>query len=393
LQYYTDLDGNVQAVFAPAVPPLGWERFGVIPASAAGGPRAFSYQDNQLKTPFYHITFDEAGRITSLIDLRQEKEMVAQGGAFNALISAEDVPVFWDAWDIDADWTRHICQETRLESTELVTDGPVSIRIRRAYRIGTASRLVQDMVCYAGDPRIDFETKVDWKERRRLLKVEFATAIDATQVRCEVQYGHLFRNTHKNLPQDRAKFEMCAHKWISLEEAGGGIALLNDCKYGHDVSGGLMRLSLLRSPMAPDPEADQGEHRFTYAILPFNGSFEHAGVVRSAYELNTCPEVEWSHSQNPCKSLQQSLCSLEGESVIIESVKVPEADQEGKTLVLRLYESLGGRTRTTLRFNRDLNQAYETNMLEENAQPIPFTGNAVSLTFKPFEIKTLLVHL
>lgn len=102
----------------------------------------------------------------------------------------------------------------------------------------------------------------------------FDTVIDANQVRCEVQY--VWRNTHKNLMQDRAKFEICAHKWISLEETGSGIALLNDCKYGHDVEGGRMRLSLLRSPIAPDPEADRGTH----SLLPFAGSFSEAGVVR-----------------------------------------------------------------------------------------------------------------
>jgi alpha-mannosidase len=248
------------------------------------------------------------------------------------------------------------------------------------------------MVCYAENPRIDFETRVDWKERRRLLKAEFDTVIDAAQVRCEVQYGHLFRNTHKNLPQDRAKFEMCAHKWIALEEAEGGVALLNDCKYGHDVSGGIMRLSLLRSPLAPDMEADQGEHRFTYGILPFGGSFETAGVVRSAYELNIPATAECGPSAGTGKGLRRSFCSVSGESVIVESVKAPEeVDEGGKTLVLRLYESLGGQTRTTLRFNRDLSAVYEADMLETKGQTLPFTGNELALEFKPLEIKTLVV--
>jgi alpha-mannosidase len=257
------------------------------------------------------------------------------------------------------------------------------------------------MVCHAGNPRIDFETKVDWKERRRLLKAEFGTVIDAAQVRCEVQYGHLFRNTHRNLPQDRAKFEICAHKWISLEEAGGGIALLNDCKYGHDVSGGLMRISLLRSPMAPDMEADQGEHRFTYALLPFAGSFEEAGVIRSAYELNAKAGTEYAPVSGPVKAAARSLCSLDGGAVIIESVKSPAsgspengspANEDRKTLVLRLYESLGGQARTTLHFDRAVSAAYQTDMLEENGAELPFSGNDVPLGFRPFEIKTLLVR-
>jgi alpha-mannosidase len=120
LQRYTDLDGVEQAVFAPTLPSLGWECFRIEAAAvAAAGAPPFTYRENTLETPFYLISFDEAGRITSLIDRKRNRELVEQGGFFNALLTAEDVPVFWDAWDIDADWTRHITQETRLESTEI----------------------------------------------------------------------------------------------------------------------------------------------------------------------------------------------------------------------------------------------------------------------------------
>ena len=389
VQRYVNLDGEDEAVFVPSLPPMGWECFRL---SAGGGDTQspFTWRENLLETPLYRIGFDGTGRITSLVDLKRNRELVAPGGFFNSLITAEDVPVFWDAWDIDADWTRHITPETNLLSTEIAADGPVCFRLRRTYRIGLASTLKQDMVLYAENPRIDFETKVEWKERRRLLKAEFDTAIDAAQVRCEVQYGHLFRNTHRNLPQDRAKFEICAHKWISLEEAGGGVALLNDCKYGHDVSGGLMRISLLRSPMAPDMEADQGEHRFTYALLPFAGAFEGAGVIRSAYELNAKAAAEYAAPSGSGQPAARSFCSLDGEGVIIESVKSPEKEN-GNTLVLRLYESLGGRTRATLRFDRAVAAVYLTDMLEEYGVELPFSERDVSLDFRPFEIKTLLV--
>jgi alpha-mannosidase len=392
VQRYEDLAGVGYGIVRLAVPALGWERFRALPRTGSPGASPFSFEGRRLETPLYRIVFDEAGRITSLRTKAQEdRELVAAGGVFNGLITAEDVPVFWDAWDLDADWTRYIEAETRLEATEVMSDGPECFRLRRGYRIGAASRLVQDLVCYAADPRIDFETRVDWRERRRLLKVEFATAIDAVQVRCEVQYGHLFRNTHKNLPQDRAKFEMCAHKWIALEEAEGGIALLNDSKYGHDVSGGVMRLSLLRSPMAPDGEADQGEHRFTYGLLPFEGAFEASPVIRSAYELNIPPQVEWAPREDAGKACRESLCSVEGRSVIIETVKAPEDGAAG-TVVLRLYESLGGRTETVVRFSRGVAAVYETDLLEEDPRPLMVTGDTVTLDFRAFEIKTLVVR-
>jgi alpha-mannosidase len=263
----------------------------------------------------------------------------------------------------------------------------VCFRLRNAYKIGVVSTLTQDVVFYGNTPRVDFDNRVDWQETRRLLKVGFDTAIDATEVRCEVQYGHIMRNTHRNLPQDRAKFEICAHKWICLEEAGHGVALLNDSKYGHDVDGGHIRLTLLRAPTAPDETADKGDQRFIYALLPFVGAFAESGVVRAAYELNAPVGVVAGGASSA------SLCSIDNAAVIVESVKAPESGDSGKRLVLRLYESLGGQARSTLNFGgRPLSAAWTTDMLEGNAQSLPFAGSTLALDFRPFEIKTVLVE-
>jgi alpha-mannosidase len=389
VQHFTDLDGNSRAVSFLKMPSLGWARYAVISGND-NGKSPFTWNNNVLETPFYTIGFDEAGRINSMVDRRQDRELVAPGGAFNAIISAEDIPVYWDAWDIDADWEKRVRQETRLVSTEVAADGPVCFRLRRRYEIGAASSLIQDMVCYSGGPRIDFETKVSWQERRRLLKAQFDTVIDAVQVRCEVQYGHIWRNTHRNLMQDRAKFEICAHKWISLEEEGSGIALLNDCKYGHDVQGGRMRLSLLRSPAAPDPDADRGEHCFTYALLPFTGNFGNSGVIRSAYELNSPAMALCGEGTDNTNASIQSFCSVEGNAVIIESVKWPE-NETGDTLIVRMYESLGGACRTVLHFSRKLKAAAETDMLEDESRELKVHDRNLDLEFRPFEIKTIRV--
>jgi alpha-mannosidase len=389
VQFYIDFDNHKKLIFSPRIPSLGWAQYSIMRGSDSLSQ--FTWQDDVLETPFYKIKFDKTGRITSLFDKRSKREMVAPDGTFNAFISAEDVPVFWDAWDIDADWVNHIEQETQLVSAGLVAIGVELFCLRQTYDIGKTSCRIQDMMCYSNDPRIDFVTKVDWHEQHRLLKVEFDTAIDASQVRCEVQYGHIWRNTHRNLMQDRAKFEICAHKWISLEEAGAGISLLNNCKYGHDVEGGRMRLSLLRSPVAPDPEADQGEHRFTYSLLPFTGDFGHSGVINSAYELNS-PVGMFASQKNASLPLAKSLCMVDGSAVIIESVKAPE-DGSSDGLILRLYESLGGRCQTTLHFFKKLRAAAETDMLEENPRLLPLQGSDICLEFKPFEIKTLRLTL
>ena len=386
IQCFADFDGKEQAVFAAKAPPLGWACYAIIEDnSAVDSP--FVWNNNILETPFYIITFNVSGRIISLFDKRRECETVAAGGAFNAFITAEDVPVFWDAWDIDADWTKYITQETRLVSIEAAADGPVFFRLRLSYKLGENSHLVQDMVCYVNDPRIDFETKVCWHEKWRLLKVEFDTDINATQIRCEVQYGHLWRNTHRNCMQDRAKFEICAHKWVSLEEEGGGIALLNDCKYGHDAEGGRLRLTLLRSPVAPDPEADRGIHYFTYSVLPFNVPFGNSRVIRSAYELNSPAAAVFGCGED---LKTQSLCGVDGNSVIIECIKAPEIGSANE-IILRMYESLGGKCRTTLRFSHEIRYASETDMLEDNPKPLKTRGCNIDLEFRAFEIKTIRV--
>jgi alpha-mannosidase len=392
VQRYKDIDGKEAALLCPHQRPLGWA--GYVPAEQGNVETPFVYRDNSLSTSFYQVRFDQAGRITSLVDRLIGKELVAPGGCFNGFVSAEDVPVLWEAWDIESDWTRHAAGETRLLETETFS-GPVFFRIRRKYCIGFRSVLIQDSVFYARERRIDFETRVDWRERHLLLKAAFDIGFSAEHIRCEVQYGHLLRNTHRNLPQDRAKFEICAHKWVSLEENGRGIALLNDSKYGHDVSaeekGTTLRLTLLRSPLAPDEEADQGEHRFTYSLLPYQGSFGGSSVTAAAYELNSPGTPDYCPAPAGCS---YSLMTVENPAVIAECIKAPEpGDGTGnRRLVLRLYESLGGQASTELIFSRKINGAWETDMLERNPKKLRGSRYSLKLDFRAFEIKTLLLE-
>jgi alpha-mannosidase len=289
--------------------------------------------------------------------------------------------------DIDADWKAGIVEEDRLASSELVSEGPLFLQIRNRYRIGENSELEQDMVFYAAERRIDFRTRVEWRESHKLLKVAFPTSIATDQVRCEVQYGHLFRATHENLPADRARFEFCAHKWVCLEEPGRGIALLNDCKYGHDASGSLLRLTLLRSPKAPDAEADMGRQEFSYSLLPFSGSFVDSRVIRAGFELN-----------RPASSMKAdasvaafSFLEVDDPRVIVEAVKL--AEDSGKT-VLRLYEASGAPCRARLTTAFGIRGAWESDMLERQPRELRRRDDRrLELEFRPFEIKTLLLDL
>lgn len=347
----------------------------------------FAVHDRALETPYYRVKFDAAGKITSLIDRSVDRELVRAGRRLNELYTAEDLPVNWDAWDIDLHYRDKLVPQDRMVSREVVTEGPLFITLRSKYEVGRRSALVQEMTFYAASPRVDFETWVDWQETHTLLKAGFPLDLNAPRFRCEIQYGHVTRNTHSNTPFDQAQFEVCAHKWVDLSEGDYGVALLNDGKYGHDTLDNMLSITLLKSPSAPDPQADRGEHTFTYALLPHLGAFTAEEVVREAYNLNvplTC--VKAGHGAAEAKALR--FCSVSNPNVVVEAVKKAE---DGNAVIVRFYEAGNTRGQTTLTFDRRVKQASECNLLEEGDAPVKTRRNSVTVPVAPFEIKTLKI--
>lgn len=240
------------------------------------------------------------------------------------------------------------------------------------------------MVFYADSPRIDFETKLDWADRHRFLKAAFDTDIQTDFARQEIQFGHVLRPTTANTTFEQAKFETLNHKFTDVSEHRYGVALLNDCKYGIAVRGGSMRLSLMKSGTHPDERGDKGVHLFTYSLLPHDGAFGSESVVRPAYELNS--PVLTTGGKLQLKPLVVS----SADNVIVETVKPCEDAQ--KAYILRLYECEKNRTHTELRFSHPVKKVYLADMLENRISELPLSGNAVSLTLRPFAIQTLLVE-
>ena len=366
-------------------PPLGGMRLDLKDGrSDAQSP--FVIGEKSVETPFAHFRFDRSGSILSLVDRESGRQLVRKGGNFNLFWLGEDVPLAWDNWDIDMDQERKMRPVDGLLHQDIVSDGPLQLRIRRQYRIGDRSRLTQDMVFHSTTSRVDFETVVDWQETHTLLKVGFATDILATNARHEIQFGHVVRPTHRNRPAERAQFEVCNHKWTDLSENRFGVALLNDCKYGIGVHGGEMRLTLIKSGTHPDSRGDRGRHCFSYALLPHTGGFCAESVIRPGYEFNIPPIVRpvsaGAGSINP-------LLTVSAPNVIVETVKWAE---KGEAFVIRLYEAEGSGAYTVLTFSAPVESVEETNMLEEEARNLPLQDRRVSLYFRPFEIKTLKIR-
>ncbi|MET0296293.1 MAG: glycoside hydrolase family 38 C-terminal domain-containing protein, partial [Microbacterium sp.] len=196
----------------------------------------------------------------------------------------------------------------------------------------------------------------------------------ADTVACEIQFGHIERTTTERDTVETAQFEICAHKWVALEAAEGGFALLNDGKYGHRVKEGLVSLNLLRSPTFPDKNADNGNHRFTYAFTPF-ASDDLGKVIREGYRLNNPLIVADGAATD-------SFVASVDPGIVIETVKIAEA---GDAVILRIYESRGRRTTTSIRTTHPHSRAVETDLLESGDAPV----DLADLSFGPFEIKTI----
>ncbi len=385
-QRYEALDGGKKLVIGGInLEPLSAKSVKMmkLDGDKAEGKIPFEFSGDMLETPFATVKFTKSGEISSFIDKSANREIVADADKpLNSFYMGEDVPWIWDNWDIDYDQFKKMKIQTELISSEIVSCGPLQFRIRNVRKIGQHSVLKQDIVFYSDNPRVDFESVLDWKDVHSFLKTSFPVNIRSTASRHETQFGNIERPNHENTPFDKAKFEVCNHRWTDLSETRYGVAILNDCKYGISVSGNDMRLSLHKGGTHPDYTGDMGVHSFTYSLLPHNSGFCADTVVRAGYELNNKPLAVYGESS----AVYESLAYVNAPNVIIETVKSAE---DGNGFILRLYESECSLTNCTLKVNAAFNKACETNMLEDELSVLSVENGEILLEFKPFEIKTL----
>ncbi|MFD9622386.1 alpha-mannosidase [Streptomyces virginiae] len=339
------------------------------------------------------VEIDARGLIVSVYDLEARRETVAPGTAANLLQIHPDFPNMWDAWDIDAFYRNRVTDLVELDRLEVTGSGPRAATVRVTRSFGR-SAAVQRITLRAGARTVDIVTDVDWHETEKFLKAAFPLDVKAERTASETQFGHVYRATHTNTSWEAAKFEICAHRWIHAEEPGWGVALLNDSTYGHDVTrdvradGGqttTVRLSLLRAPRYPDPETDQGSHTLSFSLVPGAGIGD---AVREGHALNLPERVV------PGAGPVAPLLAVDEDAVVVEAVKLAE-DRSGDVIV-RLYESRGGRARATLTADFPLAAAVESDLLERpltgTAVGVPTPEGRVPLTLRPFQIVTVRLH-
>lgn len=378
--------------FAENVPAKGYKAF--ILKKPAGSSSSTSCKELQtsktsLANKYFDIKLDQDSNIISIFDKVNRREILKAGSRANVLQAFEDKPHNHDAWDINIYYQEKMWEINDVENVEVIENGPVRacIEVKRRFLDST---LVQRIYAYNDIPRIDFATRIDWKEKQILLKAAFPVDIHADKATYEIQYGNVERPAHWNTSWDYARFEVCAHKWADLSEDDYGISLMNDCKYGHDIKDSEMRLTLLKSAVEPNVDADREVHEFTYSLYPHSGDWKKANTVQMAYSLN-CPmyaKVEEAHEGS--LPAQFSLVNLDRENVVIEVVKKAEDSED---IIVRLYECFNRRTAVNLTFFRELSGVWECDLMENNIIPVEAAGNSFKFEINPYEIKTFKLRV
>ncbi|NWF25867.1 alpha-mannosidase [Streptomyces sp. PKU-EA00015] len=372
------------------------ERHGVAAGGAAvpaeaGGARLAERDGGGfvLDNGLLRVEVDADGLIVSAYDIAAERETVAPGRAANLLQLHPDFPNMWDAWDVDAFYRNTVTDLTDADEVSPVDAGSsAAVRVVRSFG---ASKVTQVLTLTPGVKRLDIDTEVDWHETEKFLKASFPLDIHAERYASETQFGHFHRATHTNTSWEAAKFEACNHRFVHMEEPGWGVALVNDSTYGHDVTRTVrtadsgttttLRVSLLRAPRFPDPETDQGVHRFRHALVP---GASIGDAVREGYRVNL-PE-----RRVPGDTAVAPLVTVDNDAVVVSAVKL--ADDGSGDVVVRVYESAGGRARARVVPGFTASGVATTDLLERplaDPRRHELRDSAVRLNLRPFELVTL----
>ena len=366
------------------------EPFAAIPVIFKPGEKktavpktASSFDGSSIETPRYSIAWNEEGQLTRIYDKRMERSVLKEGQLGNVLEVYEDKPINFDAWDIDIFYTQKMERAKLAKAPELVENGSLKAVVRFVFRYHK-SVIQQDMTVFRDSGNIDFVTRVDWQETHRLLKAAFYTDIRSVKASYDIQFGHVERPTHWNTSWDWARFEVCGHKWADLSETGYGVSLLNNCKYGYSIKDQAIKLSLLKSAVYPDTEADKGTHEFTYSLYPHEGSVTEGGTIEAASRLNLPAQAVPGQFAD-----QRKIVKVSTDRVQIDAVKKAEDED---CLIVRLHECRGGRGKVKLSSEFPVKKLVPCNLLEHDCGEAVEGAEAV-FPITPFEIKTFKMYL
>jgi alpha-mannosidase len=376
-------------VQARDVPSLGYEVLHVVPAA-----RAFAsdlrVHGLTLENAALRVVIDaKTGCITSLYDKTSGFETLAPNTCGNELQAFHDLPKDYDAWNIDpGTLDKPPVLLTQADSVQLIDNNPMRAVVR-VTRHWDQSKFVQNIILETGSDQAVVTNDMDWHETHILLKAAFTLSATSPLATYEIPFGTIQRPTTRDNSWEKARFEVPAQRWADLGSAQHGFSLINNSKYGYDAVGNLLRLSLLRSPVWPDPNADRGRQRFSFALYPHGGSWQQAMTVRHGYEFNfplTAMQVQAHSGALPA---EHSFVSVAPRDIVLTAMKKAE---DTNSLEFHFYEWEGKSGELALRVPPGATGAVQTNLMEQpEGAPLPIRDNAVRVPFKPYEILAVRV--
>jgi alpha-mannosidase len=373
-------------VDAKDVPSMGYEVLHVV-----SGSRPFvsdlKASGMTLENAALRVVVDPSnGCITSLFDKKSNFETIAKGGCGNQLQTFVDKPKDYDAWNIDPGTLDHNTPIEKVDSVQLVDKGPMraTIRVTRTWQ---SSKFVQDITLYAGADTVVVGNDIDWHETHVLLKAAFPLAASGPEATYDIAYGTIQRPTTRNNSWEKARFEVPAIRFADLGDAQHGFSLINATKYGYDGQDNVLRLSLLRSPVSPDPDADRGPHHFSYQLYPHAGTWKSALTERAAYEFNYKLRASQVESHTGSLPREHSYISVTPENVVLTAVKKAEDDNG---LIFRVFEWAGKQSDVVFTLPKGATSATETNLMEKPVgSPLSVSGDKVTVPIHPYEILSI----
>lgn len=377
--YQTTETGNL--CMTPSIPSMGWRTVEVAEANDLSAVRAAGAV---LETPRLRIEINENGEIAALFDKKRRRSVLREGAMGNELRLYEDRPASWDTWNIDMYYEEHAYPVNECVSMSALSGGPLFSSVVVEKHFGR-SVIRQEIRAWNEDARVEFITDVDWHEDACVLKAVFPLAIHADEAAFDIQCGSIRRPVHRNTSWDMAKYEVCAQRWADLSEGDYGVSLINDCKYGYSVEGGVLSLTLLKAGMAPDQQVDRGKHHFAYALYLHDGP---CGVdtERQAAAFNRPLHVH--AAAKPAAPF--SLLRMDNPCIALDSLKKSE---DGSDVVIHLHEMGNTRAETRLDLGFAAEAVWQCDLLENAQEELAVCRNQINLIFRPFEIKILRFRL
>ncbi len=380
VQAVKGLDGKESVKFlAENIPTFGYKAF-YLSAYEKNEKVCATVSANALENKFFKIAFDKQGELVSIYDKKNDRELLK--GASNSFRLYDDNPSSHDAWDVASEYKEFTID---ISGTEIVPfeNGPVqaSVLLKKKF---LGSTIEQKIIVYDKIARIDFETRADWHETKKMLRTEFDFDLVTSKYTSNLAYASLERPTNAYNSYDMAKFEICAQDFVDMSEEGYGVSILSDVKSNYGVNDTTISLSLLRGPVNPDRNMDRGINEFTYSIYPHVGTWKNGSVQAFGASVNK------GVAYKPVKvgEFASEFIQCDKENVFIEAIKKSE---DGEGIIVRVLEKYGYRTNISMQIANGVKKVAECNLIEEYIQDVPSNENCFDFTIKPYEIKTFKI--